>query len=74
MLIRTNTIISKFSIIKFQPGPSTSRDLDTGQYSYTSGLCDLSVACPNLTSLELINAGFVQSVVHSSHKPVFSPW
>ena len=25
-------------------------------------------------SLELINAGYVHSVVHSSHKPVFSPW
>lgn len=56
-----------------QPGPSTSSDLDAGQYSYSSGLFDLSSACPNITSLELINAGFVQSVVHSSHKPVFSP-
>ena len=58
----------------FQPGPSTSSDVGTREYSYTSGLCDLASGCPNIISLELINAGFVQSVVHSSHKPVFNPW
>ena len=43
------------------------------QYSIFGELLFL-FTCFNIKSLELISAGFVESVVHSSHKPVFNPW
>ena len=59
-----------------QPQPSTSTTPDdTCMADLECDVAALYQACPNLNSLELINTGFNQSVVHSSTKPLlYQPW
>jgi hypothetical protein len=62
-------------VFVFQPQPSTSTSEGPDSNAPTSTeLSRLCKACPRVTSLELINTGFNQSVIHSSHKSVYDPW
>ncbi|XP_045168754.2 F-box/LRR-repeat protein 18-like isoform X1 [Mercenaria mercenaria] len=65
--------LGKRQRIARQPQPSTSTGEGSDIGSCCTELSRLHKACPRITSLELINTGFSQSVVLTSHKSVYDP-